>query len=293
MLKDLFGKKRKFATVPTQNLGRVPAIEQKEVPEGLMNKCTHCGTIHYSKDLEKNLRVCKGCGFHFPLSAPERIQSLLDDGVLTEEFDTDLLTANPLEFPGYLEKLEQDQAATDLKEAVITGEGLLHGIPVVVGVMDSRFRMGSMGSVVGEKITRAIERAIERKRPLILFSASGGARMQEGVLSLMQMAKTSAALARLANERLLFISVLTNPTTGGVSASFASLGDVNIAEPGALIGFAGRRIIEQTIRQELPKDFQTAEFLLKHGQLDMVVHRKEMRDTLGKLVEMHTVREGE
>jgi len=293
VLKDLFGKKRKFATVPTQNLGRVPAIEQKEVPEGLMNKCTHCGTIHYSKDLEKNLRVCKGCGFHFPLSAPERIQSLLDDGVLTEEFDTDLLTANPLEFPGYLEKLEQDQAATDLKEAVITGEGLLHGIPVVVGVMDSRFRMGSMGSVVGEKITRAIERAIERKRPLILFSASGGARMQEGVLSLMQMAKTSAALARLANERLLFISVLTNPTTGGVSASFASLGDVNIAEPGALIGFAGRRIIEQTIRQELPKDFQTAEFLLKHGQLDMVVHRKEMRDTLGKLVEMHTVREGE
>lgn len=292
MLKDLFGKKRKFATVPAQNLGRVPAIEQKEVPEGLMNKCTHCGTIHYSKDLEKNLRVCKGCGFHFPLSAPERIQSLLDNGVLTEEFDTDLLTANPLDFPGYLEKLEQDQAATGLKEAVITGEGLLHGIPVVVGVMDSRFRMGSMGSVVGEKITRAIERAIERKRPLILFSASGGARMQEGVLSLMQMAKTSAALARLAHERLLFISVLTNPTTGGVSASFASLGDYNIAEPGALIGFAGRRIIEQTIRQELPKDFQTAEFLLKHGQLDMVVHRKEMRDTLGKLVEMHTVREG-
>lgn len=292
MLKDLFGKKRKFATVPAENLGRVPAVEQKEVPEGLMNKCSHCGTIHYSKDLEKNLRVCKGCGHHFSMSAPERIHSLLDDGALTEEFDAELTTTNPLGFPGYLEKLEKDIEGTSLREAVITGEGKLLGNPVVIGVMDSRFRMGSMGSVVGEKITRAIERAIERKLPLILFSASGGARMQEGVLSLMQMAKTSAALARLADERLLFISVLTNPTTGGVSASFASLGDYNIAEPGALIGFAGRRIIEQTIRQELPKDFQTAEFLLQHGQLDMVVPRKELRDTLGKLVEMHTVREG-
>lgn len=291
MLKDLFGKKRRFATVPTENVGRVPAVEQKEVPEGLMNKCPKCGTIHYSKDLEKNLRVCKGCGHHFSMSAPERIQSILDDGVLTEEFDADLVTTNPLGFPGYLEKLEKDAEATDLREAVITGQGLLHGNPVVIGVMDARFRMGSMGSVVGEKITRAIERAIERKLPLILFSASGGARMQEGVLSLMQMAKTSAALARLADERLLFISVMTNPTTGGVSASFASLGDYNLAEPGALIGFAGRRIIEQTIRQELPKDFQTAEFLLKHGQLDMVVPRKDLRDTLGTLVDMHTIRE--
>ncbi|NGQ94865.1 acetyl-CoA carboxylase carboxyltransferase subunit beta [Brevibacillus sp. SYP-B805] len=294
MLKDLFGKKRKFATVPAENLGRAPTVEQKEVPEGLMHKCSQCSTIHYSKDLEKNLRVCKGCGHHFPMSAPERIQTILDDGILTEEFDADLITTNPLEFAGYLEKLEQDMKATNLREAVITGEGKLYGNPVVIGVMDSRFRMGSMGSVVGEKITRAIERAIERQRPFLLFSASGGARMQEGVLSLMQMAKTSAALARLAEERLLFISVLTNPTTGGVSASFASLGDFNIAEPGALIGFAGRRIIEQTIRQELPKDFQTAEFLLKHGQLDMVVHRKDLRDTLGKLVEMHPVpvREG-
>lgn len=294
MLKDLFGKKRKFATVPTETLGRVPApiIEPKEVPEGLMNKCTHCGTIHYSKDLEKNLRVCKGCGYHFPMSAPERLQSILDDGVLTEEFDTDLVTANPLGFPGYLEKLEQDMNATSLKEAVVTGEGLLGGNRVVIGVMDSRFRMASMGSVVGEKITRAIEWAVERKLPFILFSASGGARMQEGVLSLMQMAKTSAALARLERERLLYISVLTNPTYGGVSASFASLGDYNIAEPGAMIGFAGRRVIEQTIRQELPKDFQTAEFLLEHGQLDMVVHRKDMRNTLAKLVELHVTRKG-
>lgn len=294
MLKDFFGKKRKFATVPTETLGRVPvpANEQKEVPEGLMNKCPHCGTIHYSKDLEKNLRVCKGCQHHFPMSSPERIHSLLDDGRLLEEFDANLISTNPLDFPGYLEKLEQDKQTTNLKEAVITGEGHLGGIPVILGVMDSRFRMGSMGSVVGEKITRAIEQAIERKRPFILFSASGGARMQEGVLSLMQMAKTSAALAQLANERLLFVSVFTHPTTGGVSASFASLGDYNIAEPGALIGFAGRRVIEQTIRQELPKDFQTAEFLLEHGQLDMVVHRKDMRDTLIKLVEMHRTREG-
>ncbi|RNB89559.1 acetyl-CoA carboxylase carboxyltransferase subunit beta [Brevibacillus fluminis] len=292
MLKDLFGKKRKFATVPTKPIERAPAIEQKEVPEGLMSKCPHCGTIHYSKDLEKNLRVCKGCQHHYSLSAPERIASLLDDGVLTEEFDVDMLSANPLGFPGYLDKLEKDKELSNLNEAIVTGEGLLMGNRIVIGVMDSRFRMGSMGSVVGEKITRAIERALERKLPVILFAASGGARMQEGALSLMQMAKTSAALAQMDREGLLFISVMTHPTTGGVSASFASLGDINIAEPGATIGFAGRRIIEQTIRQELPKDFQTAEFLLKHGQLDMVVHRKNMRETLGKIVEMHTVREG-
>lgn len=300
MLKDLFGKKRKFATIPTENVGRPPVqearvqrdlSEPKEVPEGLMHKCSHCGTIHYSKDLEKNLRVCRGCNHHFAMSAPERIQSLLDDGRLTEEFDTNLISSNPLQFPGYEEKLEKDREVTNLNEAIVTGEGTLNGNRVILGVMDARFRMASMGSVVGEKITRAIEQAIERKLPFILFSASGGARMQEGVLSLMQMAKTSAALAKLEQEKLLFISVLTNPTTGGVSASFASLGDYNIGEPGALIGFAGRRIIEQTIRQELPKDFQTAEFLLKHGQLDMVVHRKDMRDTLGKIVEMHTVRE--
>lgn len=301
MLKDLFGKKRKFATVPSETLNRTtpaasdtvePVTKGKEVPEGLMNKCPHCGTIHYSKDLEKNLLVCKGCQFHFSMSAPERLQSILDDGALVEEFDTDIVTANPLGFPGYLEKLEKDMEATHLKEAILTGEGLLGGQRIVIGVMDSRFRMASMGSVVGEKIARAIERAVERKLPFILFSASGGARMQEGVLSLMQMAKTSAALAQLDREGLLFVSVLTNPTYGGVSASFASLGDYNIAEPGAMIGFAGRRVIEQTIRQELPKDFQTAEFLLNHGQLDMVVHRKDMRATLMKLVEMHTIREG-
>ncbi|USG64444.1 acetyl-CoA carboxylase, carboxyltransferase subunit beta [Brevibacillus ruminantium] len=301
MLKDLFGKKRKFATVPSETISRSTSAASsasevvtkgKEVPEGLMNKCPHCGTIHYSKDLEKNLLVCKGCQFHFSMSAPERISALLDDGGLVEEFDTDIVTTNPLGFPGYMEKLEKDMEATNLKEAIITGEGLLGGKRIVLGVMDSRFRMASMGSVVGEKITRAIERAIERRLPFILFSASGGARMQEGTLSLMQMAKTSAALAKLDREGLLYISVLTNPTYGGVTASFASLGDYNIAEPGAMIGFAGRRVIEQTIRQELPKDFQTAEFLLNHGQLDMVVHRRDMRSTLMKLVEMHTTGEG-
>ncbi len=296
MLKDLFGKKRKFATVPVHPINRsdaaTPSLEPKEVPEGLMNKCPHCGTIHYSKDLEKNLRVCKGCNHHFPLSAFERVQTVLDDGVLTEEFDVGMTTSDPLGFPGYLEKLEKDKELTGMNEAVLTGEGKLGGQRVVIGVMDSRFRMGSMGSVVGEKITRAIEQAIRRRLPLILFCASGGARMQEGVLSLMQMAKTSAALAEHNRQRLLYISVLTDPTTGGVSASFASLGDYNIAEPGALIGFAGRRVIEQTIRQELPKDFQTAEFLLKHGQLDMVVHRKDLRDMLSKIVEMHAVQEG-
>lgn len=177
---------------------------------------------------------------------------------------------------------------TNLNEAVVTGEGTIGGYPAVIGVMDSRFRMGSMGSVVGEKIARAAERAVTKRYPFILFSASGGARMQEGVLSLMQMAKTSAALERMHREKVLFISVLTNPTTGGVSASFASLGDINIAEPGALIGFAGRRVIEQTVRQKLPEDFQTAEFLLKHGQLDMVVPRTELREMLIRLLDLHS-----
>ncbi|MEW9033135.1 MAG: acetyl-CoA carboxylase, carboxyltransferase subunit beta, partial [Planifilum fimeticola] len=203
------------------------------------------------------------------------------------EYDADLKSLDPLEFPDYKSKLKKDMEKTGLKEAVVTGEGTIGGFPAVIGVMDSRFRMGSMGSVVGEKIARAVEQAATKRYPLILFSASGGARMQEGVLSLMQMAKTSAALERLHRERVLFVSVLTNPTTGGVSASFSSLGDINIAEPGALIGFAGRRVIEQTVRQKLPDDFQTAEFLLKHGQLDMVVPRTEMRQTLIKILELH------
>lgn len=279
MLKDLFRKQRKYATIPSEQA-------KKEIPEGIMEKCPKCGTICIAKELEKNLKVCLSCGYHFSLSAPERIASLIDEERFFQ-FDEDLQSVDPLAFPGYVKKIEQDMKKTNMNEAIITGEGTIGGYPVILGVMDSRFRMGSMGSVVGEKITRAAERAVKKKYPFILFSASGGARMQEGALSLMQMAKTTAALERMNREKVLFISVLTNPTTGGVSASFSSLGDINIAEPGALIGFAGRRVIEQTVRQKLPDDFQTAEFLLKRGQLDQVVPRLELRDTLIKILAFH------
>lgn len=279
MLRDLFRKQKKYATIPSEQV-------KKDIPEGIMQKCPHCGTILITKELEKNLKVCKVCGHHFPMSAPERLQSLIDQGQY-EEYDQDLISKDPLSFPDYTKKIKQDMAKTHLNEAIVTAEGKIGGYPAIVGVMDSRFRMGSMGSVVGEKIARAAERAVAKRIPFILFCASGGARMQEGVLSLMQMAKTSAALEKMHREKVLFVSVLTNPTTGGVSASFASLGDINIAEPRALIGFAGRRVIEQTVRQKLPDDFQTAEFLLKHGQLDMVVPRGELRDTLIKILEFH------
>jgi len=247
----------------------------------------------YTKELVKNLRVCMNCQYHYPMSSRERIDSLLDEGSF-QEFDADMISENPLSFPDYVEKLEADRKKSQLNEAVVTGKGTINGYPLVVAVMDSRFRMGSMGSVVGEKITRAIERAKELHVPFLIFTASGGARMQEGVLSLMQMAKTSSALKLFSEQGGLIISVMTHPTTGGVSASFASLGDYNFAEPGALIGFAGRRVIEQTVREELPADFQTAEFLLKHGQLDAVIHRHELKETLTNLLDIHqTGGEGE
>ncbi|KPC73802.1 hypothetical protein ADL26_12105 [Thermoactinomyces vulgaris] len=279
MLRDLFRKPKKYATIPSEQV-------KKDIPEGIMQKCPKCGTILITKELEKNLKVCKACGHHLPMSAPERLQSLVDNGEY-HEYDQELISKDPLAFPDYVKKVQADMNKTKLNEAVVTAEGKIGGYPAIIGVMDSRFRMGSMGSVVGEKIARAAERAAAKRIPFILFCASGGARMQEGVLSLMQMAKTSAALEKMHREKVLFVSVLTNPTTGGVSASFASLGDINIAEPGALIGFAGRRVIEQTVRQKLPDDFQTAEFLLKHGQLDMVVPRGELRDTLIKILEFH------
>lgn len=284
MLKDFFYKRKKYATIPSERA-------RKDVPEGMIVKCDKCGKITFAKELQKNLYVCPHCDNHFSVSAPDRIQMVLDQGNFFE-YDNDLISTDPLRFEGYINKLKKDMEATNINEAVVTGEGTIGGFPAVIGVMDSRFRMGSMGSVVGEKITRAIEKAVVKGYPFILFSASGGARMQEGVLSLMQMAKTSAALAKLHRKGILFISVLTNPTTGGVSASFASLGDINIAEPNALIGFAGRRIIEQTIRQKLPDDFQTAEFLLKHGQLDSIVHRKDMKQILTRLLDLHMVRRG-
>ncbi|TJY39730.1 acetyl-CoA carboxylase carboxyltransferase subunit beta [Cohnella pontilimi] len=283
MFKDLFQKK-KYAVVPSE---RVNAERPKrEIPEGLMNRCPKCGTIQFSKELEKNLKVCSECGHHFRLNAWERIAMTLDDGRLFE-LDADLISQDPLQFPGYAAKLEQQKKSSGLKDGIVTGEGKIGGFPVVVGVMSFDFFSGSMGSVVGEKVTRAIEHATEKRLPLILFSTSGGARMQESILSLMQMAKTSAALARFQEQGGLFISVFTDPTLGGVSASFASLGDYNLAEPGAIVGFAGRIVIEQTIRQKLPDNFQTAEFNLKHGQLDKVVHRKEMKTFLTKLLDMH------
>lgn len=226
------------------------------------------------------------CHFHHQMTAYDRLQSLLDEDSFIE-YDSEMISENPLGFPDYLEKLEKDRKKTTINEAVVTGNGKINGFNAVLAIMDSSFRMGSMGSVVGEKITRAIEKATELRVPFIIFTASGGARMQEGVLSLMQMAKTSSALKMHSDQGLLIISVMTHPTTGGVSASFASLGDYNFAEPGALIGFAGRRIIEQTIREELPADFQTAEFLLKHGQLDAVIHRENLKDTLTNVLDIH------
>ncbi|OMF35901.1 acetyl-CoA carboxylase subunit beta [Paenibacillus sp. FSL H8-0548] len=281
-IKDLFTKK-KYATLPSEP-------RKREVPEGLMNKCSKCGTIQYSKELEKNLKVCSSCGHHHRLNAWERIALTLDEGHLIE-YDADMESVDPLNFPGYASKLEQQKSKSNLRDAVITGEGEIGGFPVVVAVMSFDFFSGSMGSVVGEKITRAIEAAHAKQLPLLIFSTSGGARMQESILSLMQMAKTSAALSKFQSAGGLFISIFTDPTTGGVSASFASLGDYNLAEPGALIGFAGRIVIEQTIRQKLPDDFQTSEFNLQHGQLDKVVHRKDMKPTLAKLLDMHCVKE--
>ncbi|TLS39134.1 acetyl-CoA carboxylase, carboxyltransferase subunit beta [Pseudalkalibacillus caeni] len=279
MLKDLFTKKKKYATIPSEKL-------KQDVPEGIMTKCPNCKSILYTKELMKSLKVCPKCGFHLQMFALERIDSLIDPGSFIE-YDKGMMSENPLEFSGYLERLEKDRKKSSLNEAVVTGEGTIDGMKTVIGVMDARFRMGSMGSVVGEKITRAIEKATEKGYPFIIFTASGGARMQEGVLSLMQMAKTSVALRRFSDEGGLFISVMTHPTTGGVSASFASVGDYNFAEPKALIGFAGRRIIEQTIREELPEDFQTAEFLLKHGQLDKVIHRHDMKKVLSQVLDIH------
>lgn len=296
MFKDLFQKKRKYATITSERLGsdaNATSAERpkREIPEGLMNKCSRCGSIQYSKELEKNLKVCPSCGYHMRLNAMERIRMTMDEDSFTE-YDRDLVSEDPLEFPGYATKLEQQALKSGLREAVVTGEGTIGGFPVVVAVMSFDFFTGSMGSAVGEKITRAIEAATAKRLPIIIFSTSGGARMQESILSLMQMAKTSAALSRHNEQGGFYISVITDPTTGGVSASFAMLGDIIIAEPGAVFGFAGRIVIEQTIRQKLPDDFQTAEFNLQHGQLDLVVHRKELKSMLTKLIDLHSVKGG-
>ncbi|MCL2383702.1 MAG: acetyl-CoA carboxylase, carboxyltransferase subunit beta [Oscillospiraceae bacterium] len=249
-------------------------------------KCERCLEILHKEEVHTNLSVCPNCDNHFRLSSRRRVLQVVDDGTF-EELEIDMEVKDPLHFPGYAKKVEAIRKATNIKEAVKTGTGKIDGHKVVISIMDANFMMGSMGSVVGEMITRAIEKAVQEKLPLIIFCASGGARMQEGVVSLMQMAKTSAALTKLEEARLLYITVLTDPTTGGVTASYASLGDVILAEPGSLIGFAGPRVIEQTMKQKLPTGFQSSEFLLEHGFVDKIIHRHEMKRALAKILELH------
>ena len=249
-------------------------------------KCDKCKEILYKEDVHKNFSVCPNCGKHFRLSARRRIKQIADEGTF-EEIGADILTKDPLNFDGYLKKIDALKEKTKIEEAVKCGICEIYGEKVVLAVMDGNFMMGSMGSAVGERITLAIETSIEKRLPLIIFCVSGGARMQEGIVSLMQMAKTSSALAKHNEAGLLYISVLTDPTTGGVTASFASLGDIILAEPDALIGFAGPRVIEQTIKQKLPEGFQRSEFLLEHGFIDKIVERKDMKNTLYNLIKLH------
>ena len=275
-------KKRQYGvvTMPLDE-SNVPVV-----PDGTWVKCDKCGKILYKKYLTDNLNVCSNCNHYFRLGAFERIAMICDEDSFNE-FGKDIETEVGLDFPNYKEKLDKSMKKSKLKEGVITGEGRINGINSIIAVMDSNFMMGSMGTVVGEKITQAVERAIEKELPLIIFTASGGARMQEGILSLMQMAKVSSAIARLNEAGLLYVTVLTDPTTGGVTASFAMLGDIIISEPGALIGFAGRRVIEGTIKQSLPDNFQTAEFLLENGFIDKIVRRSELKSTIGDMLMLH------
>lgn len=267
-----------------ENLSTETPIKKVKIPEGLWVKCDNCKEIIYRKEVEKNLKVCPKCDYHFRISASERLPHLVDEGSFVEVEDG-LSPRDFLGFKDYKDKLKSSRKKTGLKDAIISGEAKIGGNPVSLVIMDFNFMGGSMGSVVGEKITRAVERAIEKRNPFVAVASSGGARMQEGILSLMQMAKTSAAIARLGEAGLPYISVLTDPTFGGVTASFAMLGDIIVAEPKSLIGFAGPRVIEQTIKQQLPAGFQRAEFLMEHGMIDMIVSRKDMRATLGRMLD--------
>lgn len=285
-MSDIFSKQkpklRTFLKVAEKPIPKNPI----DIPDGLFIECEQCHSALYQKALQDNLSVCPHCQFHFRLKANDRLALMVDEGTFVET-ETTIQSKNPLGMPEYEQKVSVAVKSTGRNEAFISGLASIQGIPVAIGVLDSFFMMGSMGSVVGEKITRLIELAIEKSLPLIIFSASGGARMQEGILSLMQMVKTSAALKKLDQAGGLFISVLTHPTTGGVAASYASLGDVIIAEHGALIGFAGARVIKQTIQQDLPEGFQTAAFQLKHGQVDLVVERKQLKQTLLQVLHFH------
>lgn len=276
----------KVKKVNKEETVRVKNEKAADMMIGKWVKCDSCKEIIYKEELHKNLSVCPNCGKHFRLSARRRIKQIADEGTF-EEIGADILTKDPLSFEGYLKKVEMLKEKTKIDEAVKCGICEIEGQKAVIGVMDGNFLMGSMGSAVGERITLAIETAIERKLPVVMFCVSGGARMQEGIISLMQMAKTSSAIAKLNEAGLLYISILTDPTTGGVTASFASLGDIILAEPKALIGFAGPRVIEQTIKQKLPEGFQSSEFLLEHGFIDKIVERKDMKSTIAKIIRMH------
>ncbi len=281
----LFQKKKYIKINPNRAIIEKQA-EHPEVPDELFAKCPACKHTIYQKDLGKN-KVCPNCDYNFRITAKERLAIVADKDSFVEMF-TGIDSKNPLDFPGYPEKLAATKARTGLDEAIMTGVATIKGQKTALAIMDSTFIMASMGTVVGEKLTRLFEHATTEKLPIIVFTASGGARMQEGIMSLMQMAKTSAAVKRHSNAGLFYITVLTDPTTGGVTASFASLGDIILAEPQSLIGFAGRRVIEQTVRQTLPDDFQKAEFLLNHGFVDAIVKRNELRQKLALLLELHT-----
>ncbi|MDD2555162.1 MAG: acetyl-CoA carboxylase, carboxyltransferase subunit beta [Syntrophaceticus sp.] len=284
-LRDLFKPKsrKKYITIPAQ-VGESPA--EQEPQELTLKTCPRCGRRNREEDLDNNYKICPNCSYHYPLTAGERIWLMTDENSFSELQDN-YQTADPLSFPGYLEKVEKAREDTGLEDAVVTGITKINGEKVLMGVMDAHFLAGSMGSLAGERVTAAFEKACAEKLPVVLFTASGGARMQEGMLSLMQMAKTSAAVARFHQEGLLYISVLTDPTTGGVTASFATLADIIIAEPGALICFTGPRVIEQTIHQKIPNGFQQAEFLLEHGMIDQIVHRTDLKKLLGNLIALH------
>ncbi len=279
-MSDVFSKRR-------EHLLKLKALRNKEAePTEQTVYCAICGGAQSAKLLEEQHMVCTVCGYHNPIGAYVRLHTLLDSGTF-KEINERLSSSDPLDFPDYKRKLKNAKQNTGLSDAVVTATGKIDGHKVAVGVLDGRFLMGSMNTVVGEKITRLVELATRTNSPLIIFSASGGARMQEGIFSLMQMAKTSAAVERFSQKGGLFISVMTHPTTGGVTASYASLGDIMLAEPGALIGFAGPRVIEQTIGQTLPEGFQTAEYLLEHGFLDAIVHRSDMRNCILQLLNLH------
>ena len=282
MLEDLFKVVKSRLDYDDKSTNNV----KSKMPGDLLFKCPRCQNVMFMDEYKAGLKVCSACSYHARISAKERLDLTVDQGSFVE-YDADMVAVNPLDFEGYDEKLKEMREKTGLKDAVITGECTIRRRKCVIIIMDSRFMMASMGSVVGEKITRAFERATEKELPVVAFTASGGARMQEGIISLMQMAKTSAAVARHSDRGLLYITVLTDPTTGGVTASFASLGDIIIAEPKVLIGFAGRRVIEGTIKQRLPDDFQSAEFLLEHGFVDMIVPRVNIRRTISKLLKLH------